>query len=166
MLGLRVTIGLGRRHIRQQRGSHRPLGIRIGFGSARLDGVPLEYARAVQGRGNRTAIGSDRDRRQIDLADHFADRNRVVVQQNCLAGTDPPAINKRPVLTAEVPNTQRVVIQEQNAMMTTDELALGAKMAILFASNQQLAAANRDCLTGMRSTENSQRGVHGAAPFC
>jgi len=42
-----------------------------------------------------------------------------------------------------------------------DELAFRPQVAILFAANQQLAATNCNGLTGVRSTEDSQSGVHG-----
>jgi len=72
---------------------------------------------------------------EIDLERHFANRNDVVVQQDCLARADPTAIDERPILAAEIANANRVIVEQESAVMSAHEFAVEPKMAVFLTAD-------------------------------
>ena len=109
----------------------------------------------------------DRDSRltEIDLADHFADRNHVVVEQNGLTRADAPPIDKCSIFAAQIANSERVIVKQQDTVMTADEFTIGPEQAVFFPSNQEFSASYLDCFAGVRTAQNSQPCIHFGNTF-
>ncbi len=83
-------------------------------------------------------------RAEIDLADHLAYGNHVILAKNRLTVANAVPVDKGAVLATQVADSQSVLVEQENAVVTADELAFRSELAILFAADQQFAVLNGD----------------------
>ena len=84
----------------------------------------------------------------------LSDTDQVARLQNCLT-VQRLTIDSRSIGAAEIAQPNRIVINAEDTVMTTDQIAVRAQMAILFPSHQEFLGREGNGLTLMLATQNS-----------
>jgi len=76
----------------------------------------------------------------------LADGNNVTVEQDGFTSTDSLPVHESSVLAAQISNSQRVRIEQEDAMVTANERAFSLQRTIRLSPNHKFALGDLDRL--------------------
>jgi len=97
---------------------------------------------------------------ELDADDHVSDTDGVTIQQDALAKSRLISVDESSVLTRQIADSERVIVQEQHAVVPADRVRVEDQVTVGLAAENEFASRNLKCLPAIRPGNDGEGSLH------